>query len=257
VKFSLPPGVEPTDDQLSAVEKETMTAALKPFHNPKLRKVIEAVKAAAEQVFDEVNQDKLKSKGFSAAAKEKAQSVITSFKKFIEENKEEIEAIKVLYSQPYRLGLRYRQVKELALKLNVPPFFIDHKKPETVYRIWQAFETVEPDKVKGHARQLVDLIALVRHAIGHESLLVPVEAVVEERYQKWLIDKEAAGITFSPEQRKWLDAVKNHIAASLAIDQDDLEEVPFKQFGGLGAAYQLFGDTLPTLLDELNQRLSA
>jgi len=66
-----------------------------------------------------------------------------------------------------------------------------------------------------------------------------------------------AGAVFTTEQRKWLDAVKNHIAASLAIEQDDLEEVPFKQFGGLGAAFELFGDTLPTLLNELNERLSA
>src|SRR5208283_4927386 len=107
--------------------------------------------------------------GFNAAAREKAQSVVTSFKKFIEDNKDEIEAIKVLYSQPYRRGLRYRQVKELAQKLAIAPFFVDPKRPESVMRIWTAFETVEPEKVKGHARQLVDLIALVRHAIGKET----------------------------------------------------------------------------------------
>ena len=103
----------------------------------------------------------------------------------------------------------------------------------------------------------MDLIALVRHAIGQQSVLVPIEQVVEERYQKWLAGKQAAGTTFSADQTKWLDAIKNHIAASLAIEQDDLEEVPFKQFGGLGAAYELFGDKLPTLLDELNEKLSA
>ena len=182
---------------------------------------------------------------------------LTSFKKFIEDNKDEIEAITLLYSQPYRRGLRYRQVKELAQKLAIAPFFIDPKKPESVMRIWNAFETVEPEKVKGHAKQLVDLIALVRHAIGQQSLLVPVEQVVEERYQGWLTEKQAAGTVFTTEQRKWLDAVKNHIAASLAIEQDDLEEVPFKQFGGLGAAYALFGDWLPTLLNELNEKLIA
>ena len=256
-KFNLPPGTDPTDEQITVVEKESMSAALQPFHNPKLRKTIETVKGVAEQVFDETNQDKLKSAGFSAAAKEKAQSVVTSFKMFIEDNKDEIEAIKVLYAQPYRRGLRYRQVKELAQKLAVAPFFVDPKKPESVLRIWSAFETVEPDKVKGHAKQLVDLIALVRHAIGQQTLLVPVEAVVEERYQQWLAEKQTAGTAFTPEQRKWLDAVKNHIAASLAIEPDDLEEVPFKQFGGLGAAFQLFGDGLPKLLDELNERLSA
>jgi type I restriction enzyme R subunit len=255
-KFNLPANTEPTEEQLTAVETEAMTAALRPFHNPRLRKTIQTVKSVAEQVFDEVNQDALLSAGFSAAARDKAQGVITSFKKFIEENREEIEAIKVLYSQPYRRGLRYGQVKELAQKLAIAPFFVDPKRPESVLRLWTAYQTVEPEKVKGHARQLVDLIALVRHAIGKETLLVPVEQVVEERYQQWLADKQSAGTSFTVEQRKWLDAVKSHIATSLAIEQDDLEEIPFKQFGGLGAAFQLFGDALPALLDELNERLT-
>ena len=36
-----------------------LIAALKPFLNPKLRNTILRVKAAAEQVFDEVNRDTL------------------------------------------------------------------------------------------------------------------------------------------------------------------------------------------------------
>ena len=33
------------------------------------------------------------------------------------------------------------------------------------------------------------------------------------------------------------------------------DSVPFNQFGGLGKAYELFGDRLAILLDELNQAL--
>ncbi len=64
-------------------------------------------------------------------------------------------------------------------------------------------------------------------------------------------------MVFTPPQRKWLDAIKNHIAASLAIDAEALEDVPFKQMGGLGAAYEVFGESLPTLLSEMNERLVA
>jgi type I restriction enzyme R subunit len=236
-----------------------MAEALKPFLNPKLRNTILRVKAAAEQVFDEVNRDSLVRAGFDAAALEKARSVVTSFKAFIEEHKDEIEAIRILYSRPYRAGLRYGQVKDLAMKLGVPPFYVDAKKPETVGRIWQAFEAAEPEAVKGGAggRQLVDLIALVRHAIDGKTPLVPVEDVVEDRYTAWLAEKAKAGVTFAPRQRKWLDAIKDHIAASLAIDAEALEDVPFKQMGGLGAAYEVFGESLPMLLSEMNERLVA
>lgn len=243
-----------------------MTAALQPFLNPKLRNTILRVKAAAEQVFDEVNRDTLLRSGFDAAALAKDRSVVTSFKAFIEEHKDEIEAIRILYSRPYRAGLRYGQVKDLALKLGVPPFYVDAKKPETVGRLWQAFEAAEggdPEAVKGKGaggRQLVDLIALVKHAIDGKTPLVPVEEVVEERYAAWLAEKAKAGGgggAFTPQQRKWLDAIKDHIAASLAIDAEALEDVPFKQMGGLGAAYEVFGESLPTLLSEMNERLVA
>lgn len=254
----LPPGQEPTEQQIEPVERAAMSAALKPFLNPKLRNTILRVKAAAEQVFDEINRDSLLRAGFDAAALEKARSVITSFKQFIEENKDEIEALRILYSRPYRAGLRYGQVKDLALKLGVPPFYVDAKKPETVGRLWQAFEAAEPEKVKGKGgKQLVDLIALVKHALDGETPLVPVEDVVEQRYAAWLAEKAKGGTTFTPPQRKWLDAIKDHIAASLAIDAEALEDVPFKQMGGLGAAYEVFGESLPTLLSEMNERLVA
>mgnify|MGYP000231385571 CR=1 FL=1 len=260
--FSLPPDQPPTEAQLDQVERTAMAAALTPFHNPKLRDTILRVKSAAEQVFDEVNRDTLLRAGFDPAALAKARSVVTSFKAFIEENKDQIDAIRILYSRPYRAGLRYGQVKDLAQKLGVAPFFVDARKPETVGRLWQAFETAHPEKVTGNAnrkgrRQLVDLIALVRHALDGRTPLVPVEQVVQERYAAWLAEKAKASVTFTPTQRRWLDAIKDHIAASLAIDVEALEDVPFKQMGGLGAAYEVFGESLPTLLSEMNERLVA
>ena len=46
-------------------------------------------------------------------------------------------------------------------------------------------------------------------------------------------------------------------ATSLSIEPEDFDSVPFNQQGGLGKAHQLFGDTLPDLLDELNRVLAA
>jgi type I restriction enzyme R subunit len=262
-KFNVPEGPngeppEPTEEQITEVEREQMAAALKPFHDPKLRDAILAAKRSLEQVIDEQTPDQLIHAGFSAQALEKAKSMLTSFRKFIEDNKDEIEALQVLYSVPYRAGLKFRQVKELASKLNQPPFFVDPNRPDSLVRLWQAFEVVEPDNVRGKGgKHLVDVIALVRHAIHPDTPLMPVNITVEERYQQWIADKQQAGVTFTTDQRRWLDAIKDHIASSLAIEQDDLEEVPFNSIGGLGRAYELFGDKLAAILDELNMRLAA
>jgi len=260
VKFGMHPGTEPDEKQLDVVEQESMAAALKPLHDPKLREAILAIKADIEQVIDEVTKDTLLTSEFDAAARAKAQTVLADFKKFVSDNKEEIEAIKILYSKPYRAGLRYRQVKDLAAKLNRAPFGInpDDKKNAGIQRLWGYVLALEPDNVKGAGgTSLVDLIALVRHAIHPQEPLLPVSDEVEQNYNAWLVEQKAAGVQFTAEQTAWLAAIKNHIAQSLAIEQADFEDVPFNQMGGLGKVYQLFGDKLPKILDELNERLAA
>ena len=77
---------------------------------------------------------------------------------------------------------------------------------------------------------------------------------VEARYLQWLMERVGRRCEAAPDQRQWLDAVKDHIAQSLAIEQEDFEDVPFSQFGGLGKAHELFGDRLPFILNELNER---
>ena len=253
-KFDLADDEPPTDEQLEEVERESMAEALTPFHNPKLRETIIGIKASLEQVIDETTQDVLLGAGFDAAAKEKAKTVLSDFRKFLEDQKDEIEAIQVLYSKPYRAGLRFRHVKELAAALERPPLSLDNPGE----RLWKLYAAVEPEKVKGvGGNALVDLIAIVRHALHPAEPLVPIGVEVEQRYGEWLEEQEQAGMTFNADQRKWLDAIRDHIANSLSIDQDDFEFAPFSQLGGLGKAHQLFGDQLPTLIEELNARLAA
>ena len=97
------------------------------------------------------------------------------------------------------------------------------------------------------SRRLLLLSGLVDLARADERVTGPL-ASAETAWR--LI--EAAASDSNPDRRKQL-----MIAASLAIEQEDFDLVPFSDFGGLGAAYQLFGDKLPTLLNELNERLSA
>ena len=247
----------PSEDQVATVERERIADALKTFHQPKLRETILSVRRALNQVIDEQTPDVLLKAGFSEQALLKARTMLTSFRHFIEDNKDEIEAIRILYSRPYRAGLRFKHVKELAAKLNLAPFYVDPSRPESLLRLWQAYELTEPQKVKGKGgKHLVDVVALVKHAIDPASPLAPMGMTVEERYREWLSEKEKSGAAFTDDQLRWLDAIKDHIASSLSIEQDDLEEVPFNTIGGLGRAYELFGDGLAPILNELNMRLA-
>ena len=245
---------EPTKEQLDAVERKRMAEALKPFTNPGLRQTIVDINRSFHQVIDEAAIDVLIDFGYSEAAVASARSKLEDFQRFIEENKDEIEALQILYSRPYRAGLRYHHVKELRDALRNPPVGIH----DPASGLWRLYEALEPDKVAGSGGDaLVDLVAIVRHALEPDELLVPVAEQVEARYRKWLAEKEHIGQTFTPSQRKWLDAIKDHIASSLRIERDDFEYAPFSQMGGLGAVYGAFGGELDGVLAELNERLAA
>ncbi|MBA2714116.1 MAG: hypothetical protein H0U55_11275 [Rubrobacteraceae bacterium] len=249
---SLPPGEEPTEEQVHEAEEAMIVEALSPLYDPRVRQKILDAKSSFEQVIDETTPDELLAAGYDEGAARKARELVGGFERFIEENREEIEALQVLYSRPYRAGLRYGQIKALARAVERPPL------AATPEALWLAYEAVEssPQNRNG-GKQLADLVSLVRHAIDHAEPLRPHAVAVEERYREWLAEQAAAGARFTHEQRRWLDAIKDHVATSLRIERDDFDLPPFSQFGGLGGVYGAFGDDLPDLLEELNERLAA
>jgi type I restriction enzyme R subunit len=71
------------------------------------------------------------------------------------------------------------------------------------------------------------------------------------------LQQEQAGALLSEEQLRWLREVRDHIATSLQVSTDDLDYTPFVERGGIGKAWELFGDRLTPLLEELTEVLAA
>src|SRR5205085_866785 len=127
--------------------------------------------------------------------------------------------------------------------------------PET---LWLAYEALDKTKVRGSGgHTLTDIVALVRYALHQDDELVPYPQQVDERFEAWLLSQQQAGRNFTDEQLAWLMRIRDHIAAAISITTDDFDYVPFNEHGGLGKAYEIFGDQFTLLLDELNQDLVA
>ncbi len=231
---------------------EVIGEALTPLAaNPELRRLLVDLKRTKEQTIDTVSPDEVLEASYSADARDKAKALVMSFEEFIARNRDEITALEVLYSRPHGRRLRYDDVKALANAIQAPP------RRWTPERLWQAYETLFASRVRGAPeRLLTNLVSLVRFAIAHDEL-VPFHDVVEERFDGWLATQEQQGRTFTPEQRQWLEAIRDHIAANLEITPDDFGYAPFAQRGGLGAAHKVFGTELRPLLDELTGVLAA
>ena len=106
-------------------------------------------------------------------------------------------------------------------------------------------------------RLLADLVSLVRFATRQDAELRPFRERVRTRFGRWLAEQRAAGREFTPEQVRWLQMIRDHVAASVEMSLDDLDYAPFAEEGGRGRAAQVFGARLTALLDELNEVLAA
>ena len=104
-----------------------------------------------------------------------------------------------------------------------------------------AFWQTLPGDLPGAMRQLADLVSLVRFEMGEADSLQPFADRVNYNFQQWTFRRNAGAVHFTPEQMEWLQLVKDHIAASLSIQKEDLELSPFDCRGGLGRFYQVFG----------------
>ena len=178
---------------------------------------------------------------------------MTSFEQFIEENRDEIEALQFFYAQPHSRRLTFRDIKELAAAIKAPP------RSWTPEKLWRAYETLRKDRVRGASGQrlLTDIVSLVRFAVHKDDELVPFGEQVRERFEQWLAQQRDAGHAFTPEQRRWLEMMRDHIATSLEMTVEDFDLAPFVEEGGLGRAAQVFGGELRRVLDELNGALAA
>jgi len=221
------------------------------------------IKKKNEQIIDTVSPDTLIFAGFT---EEKAKSVIESFEQFIADNKDEITALQVLYSKPYKQRLRFEDVRELAEKLvaQVEQLRIYQTHPQGWEKrvpdeLWAAYQKLQAGKVRGAAANhiLTDLVSLVRFAMHQENELVPFPEKVQVNFRVWVERQQASGKSFTDEQRKWLDMIRDHVAANLQIETDDFDYAPFAQAGGIGKVWQLFGEDLNVILDELNEALAA
>lgn len=243
--------VSPTPEQSTKAQKELIKQAVEPFQKPEVRDFIENVRRNHDQIIDSVNLDKVLFAGYSANREENADRVISTFKDFIEENKDEILALRIIYNEQYKnRPMILKSLTELYQKLCA--------KGVTVERLWDCYAIKQPDKVKkGTLAQITDLISLIRFQLGYADTLSPFADRVNYNFKQWTFRRNTGAVHFTAEQMEWLRLIKEHIITSLSILPEDLEYTPFDSKGGLGGFYQVFGEKYQEILDEMNEELVA
>ena len=242
---------EPTQEQLQEAKTELVKAAVAPFHDPDVRDYIENVRRSHDQIIDNVNIDTVLFSGYDVQQEENVNRILKTFRTFIEENRDEIIALRILYSEAYKdRPMAIERLKALYEKLKSGGI--------TVERLWDCYAIKRPDKVKrGTMAQLADLISIIRFEMGYADNLAPFADKVNYNFMQWTLRRNAGAIHFTEEQMEWLRLIKDHIASSLSILPEDLDLTPFDRKGGLLGFYNAFGDGYEQILQEMNVELVA
>jgi type I restriction enzyme R subunit len=244
---------EPSEEQVDEAREELVEEAQQHFDDSEFRETLTEIKKQNTQYIDPTADEVIE---FEAEPEKSmnAEQTVERFREFIEENKDEITALQIVYNQPHRRkDLTYEKIRELADTLTAPPYNL------RTDEIWEAYEQLETSRVeeKSEKQLLTDIISIVRFEMGESETLEPFEQEVDQRFEEWLERHQEDGDSFSQQQLEWLNMMKDHIATSAAMDKSDLQLDPFTQRGGIHRAHELFGDDLGRVIEELNRELVA
>ncbi|MGM9683633.1 MAG: DEAD/DEAH box helicase family protein, partial [Eubacteriales bacterium] len=180
----------PTEEQLVQAQKALATEAVAPFQNPDVRDYVENIRRSHEQIIDNINLDEVLFAGFDTQQEENADRIITSFREFIGENRDEIIALRIIYDQQYKdRPMAMEGLKALYEKLKAKGIIIE--------RLWDCYAIKKPEKVKrGTMAQLADLISIIRFEMGYTENLAPFADRVNYNFMQWTLRRNAGAVHF-------------------------------------------------------------
>jgi type I restriction enzyme R subunit len=225
--------------ELTAKLQNDFTGTMKILRNPDFQEELITYPRAtrtfivAPGIEDTVTSRELFKVGANAL---KPEDYLVAFRKFVVENKSEIEALQIVLERPKKWSVK--ALSELRDKLKINGF---------------AENTLQKAHEVANHKALADIISIVKKgAEENRPLLTAAERV---RTVMAALQHEK---TFNEEQTKWLSYIEEHLVKNLSLSEEDFNDIPvLYQHGGLGKAKKVFGNDLYPLIEEINFKLAA
>ncbi len=242
----------PNYKQLQLAQEQLVSGAARVFTGS-LIDLIDGIRRDKEQTIDHINIDKVEKAAWDKDAVNNAQATADEFAAYLMANRDRIDALNIFFNQPYRRReLTFAMINQVLERIKTD-------KPNLApLRVWQAYSQLDKYKGAQPVQELSALVALIRRVCGMDKKLRAYDDTVRRNFQNWIMKRHSGkGSKFTEEQMEWLRMIRDHIVSSMHIERDDLELAPFDGQGGLGKMYQLFGNKMDKLIDELNEALAA
>ncbi len=242
---------ERTEQIREEAREALIRKAAEPFTG-ELSEYLENVRKAHEQIIDTVNLDRVKRAEWDSFTQDKARAVVQEFADYLAAHKDEITALRIFYDQPYRRReLTFRMIKEVleCLKRDKPLL--------APHYVWEAYAQLETVNGNSPKNELIALVSLIRRVCKLDEELTHYDQTVKRNFQNWVFGKQAGKVKFNEEQMAWLHLMRDHVASSFHLEMNDLDYTPFDAQGGRGKMWQLFGEEMGGLIEEMNEALAA
>ncbi|WP_243793155.1 DEAD/DEAH box helicase family protein [Saccharopolyspora gloriosae] len=225
--------------------------ALRPLAgNPDLRNRLLELRRAHDLVIDEVSRDEVKISR-RLTAEERAREKVGSFRQYMREHQAEIAPLEIAFRERRGLHEVYDALQRLSKRLARPP----HQwTPQTLLDAYDELGKVGSRRTVEAG--VPELVGIIRHELGLDDEVRPYAELVRERYEAWLLRQKQQDVTFTVDQRWWLDTIRDVVCRNITIEVEDLRQDPFTERGGTQGFQRAFPNARD-ILDELNQELSA
>lgn len=234
-----------SEDEIFAIKD----SAVEPFYQPAFRRLVLELKDKSKLYIDELTPATVISSEFSV---KKAEELTVNFKAFIDANRDEIDALSIIYNKQYKdRHLTYEKIEDLHDKL------VAEMPPLDTANLWRAYHFLKRDKVqnvKSPEKLLTNVVQLVRFAIGQDEKLEDFSSVANSKFELWKGRQLKRGVKFTEEQQIWLEEIKNYIIANAYMELNEIQDA-MQDKGGIIRAKQVFGEQLQPILEDLSMAL--
>ena len=243
---------EPDEAAMQAAREERIRRVATVFTGP-IIELMDTIRREKEQTIDHDNLDALLRAEWAGDVATNASRIAQDFEGYLSENRDEIEALSIYFTQPAR-----RSSVTLAMVKAVLAKLAQDRPRLAPLVVWRAYAHLDDYKGQQPVNELTALVALIRRVCGLDDTLTHHPDRVRRNFQTWILNRHAGdGEKFSEEQMDWLRMIRDHLETSFTIERDDLEMAPFDAHGGLGRMYALFGDGMDDVMGEMNKALAA
>ena len=170
---------------MRAAREERIKRAANVFTGPVIN-LMDTSRRDNEQTIDHDNLDTLRRAEWAGNVAENANQIVHDFEEYLRENRDEIEALTIYFTQPARRAeVTYAMIKDVMAKLK------EDRPLLALLTVWRAYAHLDDYKGENPVNELTALVALIRRVSGLDETLTRHSDRVRRNFQTWILNRHA------------------------------------------------------------------